>query len=435
MEPQDDKQKKSVIGRANDLADKARQIKGLIDKARMAMKAAQAAAAAIAATPAWPFIIAGVVIIVLVLVILLGGGGGGGTPGLASNDTPPVGGTPGGPPVPAGPLLNYTIKMRDTTVSPIKSTAIPLILAQFPQAKTQYYDTIVTRAIQAGWNPAFVLTLWIEETGASQNTKVAAGGAGVLPASNGHLGCAPWELQTINESLDCLFKNFSGYTNDQFEAFMRIYSGEPAGSTGQPFVNNPNFPGNVLKFYSMLIPSGPGAAVSTGSASGLSITCPIDPTNNTAYITCGTAANPMHGCGHGGMGYPICSSPPYAVCPYSDQLKNAIDVVLSNLGGAQIPVYLPMINRTSVTWSYVSHEYLNSNWGWRQYYSTQFNGEAIRLELTHLNNSDPISRSTSIPSGTQVAITHPIAAHLHTGVTIDGKAVDPITDISMCTAN
>ena len=185
--------------------------------------------------------------------------------------------------------------MRDITISPFKTNAIPLILAQFPRAQVQYWDTIVGRSIQNGWNPAFVLALWTEETGASQNTKIAVGGAGALPASNGHLGCAPLEDQTINESLDCLFKNFSGYTNDQFEAFMRRYSGE--ADTG-PFVINPNFPGNILKFYSMLIPSGPGAAVSTTPTSDLAITCPIDPTNNTAYITCGTAANPRNGCGH-----------------------------------------------------------------------------------------------------------------------------------------
>lgn len=95
----DDQRKRGVAGRtidaANNLANKARQIKAWINRIQAAIKVAQAVAAAIASAPAWPFIAAGVVIIVLVLVILLGGGGDGGTPGLASNDTPPVGGGPG----------------------------------------------------------------------------------------------------------------------------------------------------------------------------------------------------------------------------------------------------------------------------------------------------------------------------------------------------
>ena len=191
------------------------QENGLDDARRLGAALLQNAARSAVSGFAVPIAIVIAVILIVTFIILLGGGGGA-TPGLANNNTPPVGDNPGSPPVPAGPNLNYTIKFRDTTVVPVKSTSIDAIKQLFPKAQVQYYDIIVDRAIQAGWNPAFVLTLWIEETGASQNTKIAAGGAGVLPASNGHLGCAPWELQTINESLDCLFKNFSGYSNDQF---------------------------------------------------------------------------------------------------------------------------------------------------------------------------------------------------------------------------
>src|SRR3989344_1110810 len=207
----------------------------------------------------WPIVAAIVVIFGIVFFILLGGGG---TVGLGLGSNPDQQGSGIPPPNPAGNVLNYTIPLRDSTIYPVsKQDAIAKILAQFPKAQIQYWDTIVSQAVSKGWNPAFVLTLWIEETGASNNTKVSNGGGGTSPTSTGHLGCAPGEDQTINQSLNCLFKWFDQFDNDEFEAFMRRYSGEDA--TG-PFVNNPNFPGNVLKFYNMLVPSGKGVAKSLG---------------------------------------------------------------------------------------------------------------------------------------------------------------------------
>jgi len=103
--------------------------------------------------------------------------------------------------------------------------------------------------------------------------------------------------------------------------------------------------------------------------------------------------------------------------------------------GAGIPVYLPMINGLAVQWTFTKSEFLNSNWGYRQVYNALFNGHSIDLELTHLNESRPIPQSTTINSGTQVATTHSVAAHLHTGVVIDGTPVDPITDLFMCVGN
>lgn len=197
------------------------------------------------------WIVVGVIILIIItaiIILLLGGGSGFQPPEQQSG------------------FLDYTISFRDSSISPSNSEdAKQKILSEFPKAQLQYWERIIEQSRNNNWNPAFVLSLWIEETGSSHYTKLNMGGGGAtvyinyegLPVySNGHLGCAPNEDQNIDESLRCLFKNFSTFDNSQFEAFMRRYSGEqPTG----PFVNNPNFPKRIKKYYSMLIPSGSGA--------------------------------------------------------------------------------------------------------------------------------------------------------------------------------
>jgi len=148
--------------------------------------------------------------------------------------------------------LNYFIPFRDPSIQPIPQ-ARKRILDSWQNAQIQYYDLIVEESINNGWNPAFVLTLWVEETGASTRTKRENGGSGIPTSSGalakGHLGCAPTQDQTINESLNCLFKNFSHFTNDQFADFMARYSGGPPND---PFANNPHFPKNIKHWYDQL---------------------------------------------------------------------------------------------------------------------------------------------------------------------------------------
>lgn len=159
--------------------------------------------------------------------------------------------------------LDYTLPLKDPSVAPadIKDQ----VRLAFPAAKLEYWDKIIQSSQNAGFNPALALALWIEETGASHCTKGGNGGGDVKcskdedgdwVSSKGHLGCAPWEDQTIDESLTCLIKFAASYTNDQFAQFMATYSGGPAGS---PFSNNPNFPGNIKAWYQRLVPSGNGA--------------------------------------------------------------------------------------------------------------------------------------------------------------------------------
>ncbi len=220
----------------------------------------------------WPIVAMFVVIFGIVFVILFGGVGSGIGGDIGSQPNLPPNIQPGG----GGASLDYSIPFLGTNFPPLnKKSIISIITSRYPAAKTQYYDTIVTRAAQNGWNPAFVLTLWLEETGGSQFTKTSAGGAGYSPSSNGHLGCAPWEPQAIDQSLDCLFKNFTepSYT---FEDFMCIYGGDGFHKGPCTFnKDNPNFPGNIYKFYTLLVPSGPAAAVAVAPSSGSSDIVPV----------------------------------------------------------------------------------------------------------------------------------------------------------------
>ncbi|HCE30759.1 TPA: hypothetical protein DEQ89_01965, partial [Candidatus Daviesbacteria bacterium] len=172
------------------------------------------------------------------------------TPGTAAPITGPA---------PTSPVrgLDYTLPLKDPSIQPLDIRT--QVKAAFPGAKLEYWDKIIQSSIAAGFNPALALALWIEETEASQATLAKNGGSEIATGgtfSKGHFGCAPWEDQTIDESLSCLIKFSANYTNDQFPEFMAAYSGGPAGT---PFSNNPNFPANVKNWYSQLVPSGNGA--------------------------------------------------------------------------------------------------------------------------------------------------------------------------------
>lgn len=159
--------------------------------------------------------------------------------------------------------LDYTISFRDSSIMPVDLDKIKeTIKKDFPLAQLQYWDKIIQQSITNKWNPAFVLALWIEETGASQYTiKENGGGGGGPPNSLGHLGCAPSENQTLDESLRCLFgpqNIFSSLTNDQFDKFMCQYGGL-APRTPPCVFDSPTFPSRIKKYYSLLVPSGLGA--------------------------------------------------------------------------------------------------------------------------------------------------------------------------------
>ncbi len=152
-----------------------------------------------------------------------------------------------------GSSVGYYIPFRNSSVRVINPDAVKKrILNSFPNAKIGNWDTIVSQSVANGWNPAFVLTLWVEESGAQG-----------YPGYSDGLGCDPSHPSTdINKSLNCLFQSFGTYSADRFEDFMCVYGGDGFHKAPCTFnVSNPNFPRNVGSIYSELVPSGLGSIV------------------------------------------------------------------------------------------------------------------------------------------------------------------------------
>lgn len=236
--------------------------------------------------------------------------------------------------IPTGPTLDYKIPFRDTTVSVSPTNvdiATNIIKISWPDAKLANWNTIVSQSIAANWNPAFVLALWIEESGAQ-------GAANYSDA----LGCAPHQpTDDINISLKCLFDNFSQYQDSQFQQFMETYSGGPAGN---PFGNNPNFPSNIKSWYATLIPAGShGAIEPVAPPSGAQASCPVP---GGVIKTPSYSASPTTG--H--------CSPAYGSCPAESRRAKSIDV---DTRGEN--VLFPTIDGQEVNWYFLNRFPLGSN--------------------------------------------------------------------------
>jgi hypothetical protein len=234
--------------------------------ARMATQAALTAVRVIplvAATPVgWIAVGIGVVLVLIIIIIFFFGPGSPAQPFLGGTDPRDLGTDGSGgrrTSVCSSGSLDYYIPFRDAAVLPADPEAVKQqVLGRFPQAKIEYWDQIVLESQSNGWNPAFLLALWINKTGASHHTRAENGGGGIGPLSLGHLGCATWENQTIEQSLSCVFRAFGGYTN--FEDFMCAYGGDVFKKAPCTFNSkNPNFPPGIRDWYSRLVPAGPGA--------------------------------------------------------------------------------------------------------------------------------------------------------------------------------
>lgn len=131
--------------------------------------------------------------------------------------------------------LNYTVPFRNTNITvsqKAKQEVIQAVKANWPnsQIETQW-DYVYNQAINNGWNPAFVIALWIEESGAS----------GVNAYD---LGCLGAPMNDLPAQLNCLFNR--PYADQGFEEFMCQYSeGQSAPCV---FQINPNFP-KALKYW------------------------------------------------------------------------------------------------------------------------------------------------------------------------------------------
>lgn len=292
--------------------------------------------------------------------------------------------------------INYTIPFRDASIVPLDIK--DQVKNDFPGAKLEYWDLIVQKSIDAGFNPALTLALWIEETGASQATLIKNGGSEIITngaLSKGHLGCAPKEDQTIDESLSCLFKFVQTYnfTASQFTQFMETYS---SGPPGNPFGNNPSFPNGIKSWYARLVPSGPGAIqpITTSAAA----TCPIP---QGAISTPSYQADPIQG--HCGSKYGYSCR-----CGTEGRRAKAIDVPT---GGKA--VVLPTIEGQQVTWHLVAGPYPvdNQEGGGVGYtFETLLGSDKWYLDMLHLKLS-PISQGVDYLSGKSIG--EASAEHVH----------------------
>lgn len=154
-----------------------------------------------------------------------------------------TGGTTGG----TG-TLNYTLPFRNSG-DQLKSNYVEIALSFLNNMgwtsnllqDEASRNLVINEAISHGFSPVFVLALWMEETGASHFVQTGV--------SQDALRCNPRVTKSLQQSLDCLFDNFSSYAD--FEAFMCRYS-EGDFSPPCTFTLNPQFPGRMLEFYNRL---------------------------------------------------------------------------------------------------------------------------------------------------------------------------------------
>ncbi|RJQ38434.1 hypothetical protein C4559_01450 [Candidatus Microgenomates bacterium] len=273
----------------------------------------------------------GVFAFLFIATFFIVGFGFGGAAGIGGESS--IGGGTITPPPSSTSGLDYAIPFRDSSVT-LPAGTKEKIKQQYPRGKIdENWDIIVRESIANGWNPAFVLALWIEETGAQSASSYSD-----------PLGCAPDQPTTdINISLKCLFKNFpiTKYPNDKFEDFMCVYGGDGFHTAPCIFKDaNPNFPGEIKKDYSLLIPSGKGAIVSTRD----SASCPVA----GAQIKEGSY-NETSNTGH-------CTASYIMTCDKNSRRAKSIDI--DTKGGF---VELPTINGKKMNWYFATSFTLNSS--------------------------------------------------------------------------
>ncbi len=223
---------------------------------RGAMMAARGVAM-LAATP-WGWVIIIVCVVIFLIIILFffffgGGRGGSQTPPTDQNQTGTNPGNNGGRLFCGGTgSLDYVIPIRDTSVLPQNIDQLKAdIVSRWPSSKIENFDHIVNRSIEAGWNPSFILTLWVEESGAQNGVSFVDGNPdGYTDA----LGCDPKHpTNNIDKSLNCVFDSYQSRTNEDFENLMCIYGGDDFHEAPCTFArDNVNFPGGVKDWYTRI---------------------------------------------------------------------------------------------------------------------------------------------------------------------------------------
>lgn len=176
------------------------------------------------------------------------------------------------------------------------------------------------------------------------------------------------------------------------------------------------------------------------SSSGSLISCPLSKDGSGSFrFICGTYNSIKNNCGHGNPSYYVsCTQPPYASCPFTDQLKAAADVRPGTGNGANELVYLPYVNgNQAVNWTKAKGPEPISGGadGYKVEYEADSGGKHLRLDLTHLNSTinTAAQQSGDIVSTTKAGVDKDGGGHLHTAISVDGRWVDSISEAHICT--
>ncbi len=240
MDPNSGQQRRGgTIDKINSAVNTAKNIKNLFSAGRTAMGATEA----VSTSEIWVPIAIGLAIILIIVFVILLGSGSGSALELGQQPGPGVSGPPGGGNNSCGKgSLDYSIPFKDSSVSPVDISLVKdEILSQWPDAKLWNWNTIVSQSVQAGWNPSFVLALWVEESGAQGQS-----------GYSDPLGCDSGTPTTdINKALSCVFNSFAQTNN--FEDFMCTYGGDGFHNAPCTFnTENPGFPGDIKYWYTKL---------------------------------------------------------------------------------------------------------------------------------------------------------------------------------------
>jgi len=117
-----------------------------------------------------------------------------------------------------------------------------------------HYSEIVDRSLNAGYNPALVISIWIEESGASDYGRYP----GVAD-----FGCIRFPREDFNSQLNCFLSLWSKYeSTEQFRVcrgednklslreFLLIYEGGFRSCENNQFLAEPQFPRRIREYYS-----------------------------------------------------------------------------------------------------------------------------------------------------------------------------------------
>ena len=389
---QQEERKKGAIDYINDTRRTIGNIKRTSNALRTANLAIKVVTQVITKPFPWVWVVV-IIILILVLFQLFFGGGGSPLSFLSGGGSGGQGG-PGTTPGKTIQGLNYYIPFRDSSVVPEDIKGV--ILASWPNAQIDNWDIIVPEAIINGWNPAFLLALWIEESGAQ----------GVQAADP--LGClAPSNIgkNDIYLSLECVFGGFGSLTNDRFNDFMCRYSdGHDAPCT---FAANPNFPPNVRFWYEKLVPAGSyGALVEvTQPPPDLTATCPIAG-GTAATVTCGSFFTIRSNCGH--------CRPDAGYANFMNNCNYEAINYAEDIGGISgQDVILPSINGATIDWMLI--DVLPSNPGYKRYYSGINNrtNDEYWIQFHHVDADYGVTSGTSGGVGARICTSSPDCSHVH----------------------